>query len=180
MLADMRLPSLPTPSSCVLAIAAMLCGSAGAFEQKVASPDFTVTVPNLPAIPLVAQASSDPRVSSAMAGQDGTYTVTLLVTKAEKETTTRACASAFLRVLVARPGMPDRDNIYRAPLDGSTFLVLYLLEAEGHQRLHAHLLSSASATHCVEVHFSKARRDGEDDESWRKSFIGSHVEDAHR
>ena len=166
----------------LLATASLLavCGGAGAFEQKVASPDFTVTVPNLPSIRLEAQAALDPGVSSAMTGEDGTYKVTLRVTKAEKETTTRACAGSFLRSLVARPGMPDRDNIYRTVLDEDTFLVLYILGAQGSQQLHAHLLSSASATHCIEAHFSRARRDGEDEDNWRSSFVGSHVQDARR
>jgi len=164
--------------SLLLAIASMLaaCEGANAFELKVASPAFTVTVPNLPSIRLDAQPASNSGASSAMAGEDGTYKVTLLVTKAEKETTTRTCAGSFLRSLVARPGMPDRDNIYRSALDENTFLVLYILGAEGSQQLHAHLLSSASATHCIEAHFSRALRVGEDEDNWRNSFVGSHVQ----
>ena len=169
-------------ASSLLAIAFMLAlsGGAGAFEQKVASPEFTVTVPNVPSIRLQPQAASGSNVSIAMAGEDGTYAIDLQVTRSEQETTTRACASSFLRALLARPGMPDRDSIYRAALDPSTFLVLYILDVQGRSRLHAHLLSSASATHCIEVHFSRSRRDGEDEDDWRKSFAGSHIEDARR
>jgi len=157
-----------------------VCGCANAFELKIARSDFTVTVPNLPPIRLEARITSDPNVSSAMAGEDGIYKVTLVVTKAGKETTTRACAGVFLRALVARPGMPDRDNIYRAALDENTFLVLYILGVGAQQELHAHLLSSAGATDCMEAHFSRARRDGEDEDDWRKSFAGSHVGDVRR
>jgi hypothetical protein len=170
-------------SSRVVAIASTLvvvCGGASAFEQGGENPDFTVTVPNLPAIRLAAQAALEPGVTSSMAGEDGTYKVTLVVSRAEKETSTRACAGSFLRSLVARPGMPDRDSIYRTPLDENTFLVLYILGTQGNQRLHAHILSSASATHCIEVHFSRARRDGEDEDIWRNSFTGSHVQEARR
>lgn len=170
-------------SSRLFAIASVLvvvCGGTNAFEQRVANPDFTVTVPNLPSIRLAAQAAMDPGVTSSMAGEDGTHKVTLLVSRAEKETSTRACAGSFLQSLVARPGMPDRDSIYRAALDENTFLVLYILGTQGDQQLHAHILSSASATHCIEVHFSRARRDGEDEDNWRNSFTGSHVQEAHR
>ena len=156
------------------------CANASAFELKAENPDFTVSVPNLPAVRLEAQATSDFNVSSAMAGVDGTYKITLLVTKAEKETTTRACAGSFLRSLVARPEMPDRDNIYRTALDENTFLVLYILVEQGEQQLHAHLLSSANATHCIEMHFSRARRGGEDEDGWRQSFVGSHVQESRR
>ena len=157
-----------------------VCGNASAFELKAENPDFTVTVPNLPSVRLEAQTPSDSNVSSAMSGVDGTYKITLLVTKAEKETTTRTCAGSFLRSLVARPGMPDRDNIYRTALDEDTFLVLYILAEQGGQQLHAHILSSASATHCIEMHFSRARRNGEDEDGWRQSFVGSHVQETRR
>ena len=157
-----------------------VCGNACAFELKAKNPDFTVTVPNLPSMRLEVQTISDSNVSSSMAGVDGTYKATLLVTKAEKETTTRACAGSFLRSLVARPGMPDRDNIYRTALDENTFLVLYILVEQGGQQLHAHLLSSANATHCIEMHFSRTRRGGEDEDGWRQSFVGSHVQEVHR
>ena len=56
-------------ASSLLAIAFMLAlsGGAGAFEQKVASPEFTVTVPNVPSIRLQPQAASGSNVSIAMA-----------------------------------------------------------------------------------------------------------------
>jgi hypothetical protein len=177
-----EVPVRPLHPLRLLAMASMLaaCGSANAFELKATSPEFTVTVPRLPSMRLHVQKTSDPKVASAMAGGDGTYQVTLLVTKAETQTATRACAGAFLRALVARPGMPDRDNIYRTALDENTFLVLYILGAPGSQQLHAHLLSSANSTHCIEAHFSRARRDGEDEDDWRGSFGGAHVQDLHR
>ena len=169
-------------SSLLLAMASVFgacgaCGQAGAFELAAKNPNFTVKVPSLPAIALDRQPTSASNVSSAMAGDDGTYKVSLVVTRAASDTTTRACAGDFLKSLLARPGMPDRDNIYRTALDENTFLVLYILSTRGDLQLHAHLLSSASATHCIEMHFSRAGRDGEDDDGWRQSFVGSHIED---
>jgi hypothetical protein len=101
--------------------------------------------------------------------------VSIVVTTAGTEVSPRTCAGSLLRTLVARPGMPDRDSIYRAPLDQDTFLVLYILGSPPARRLHAHLLSSASAKHCVEFHASRPERPGEDVDEWRKSFIGSRV-----
>ncbi len=154
--------------------------AANAFELTVSDPDFTVTVPNLPSIRLLAQIPATPDVTRAMAGEDGTYQVSLLVRRAERETTARACAGSFVRSLVAKPGMPDRDNIYRAALDEDTFLALYILGGPETRRLHAHLVSSVNASNCIEVHFSKALGAGEDEDNWRKSFVGSHVESLHR
>ena len=166
----------------VLAIACLfvMYGSADALELKAENPDFTVNVPNLPSVRLERQTTSDSNVSTVLAGTDGTYKITLLTTRAQKEITTRECAGAFLRSLLARAGMPDRDNVYRTALDEDTFLVLYILvEPEG-QQLHAHLLSSANATHCVEMHVSRARVENEEQDGWRQSFAGSHVQESVR
>lgn len=149
---------------------------AGAFELVVNGPDFTIVVPRLPAIALQPLKAPAPPGAQTLSGGDGTYEISLLVAPAERETSTRACAGAFLRALTARPGMPARDNIYRAALDAETFLVLYILATPKPERLHAHLLSSANATHCVELHVSRAMRDGEDEDAWRRSFQGSHIE----
>lgn len=168
-------PSLLLAMACLSA----MYGSADALELKAENPDFTVNVPNIPSVHLERQTTSNSSVSTAMAGTDGIYKITLLATKAEKEITTRECAGSFLKSLLARPGMPDRDNIYRTALDENTFLVLYVLVEQGEQQLHAHLLSSANATHCIEMHLSRARVENEDQDSWRQSFAGSHVQDAH-
>lgn len=56
-----------------------------------------------------------------------------------------------------------------------TFLVLYLLDGQKGQVLHAHLLSAAASTHCIEAHFSRAKRAGEDEDDWRRSFAGSSI-----
>lgn len=169
------------PSTLLATIALITVNvAANAFELTVSGPDFTVIVPNLPSIHLVAQTPETPDVTRAMAGEDEIYQVSLVVGRAERETTARGCAGSFLRLLVARPGMPDRDSIYRAPLDEDTFLVLYILGAPENRRLHAHLVSSVNARNCVEVHFSKALGAGEDEDNWRKSFLGAHIQSLHR
>jgi hypothetical protein len=76
--------------------------------------------------------------------------------------------------------MPDRDSIYRAPLDENTFLVLYILGEARNRQLHAHLLAAASTTHCIEAHISRALREGEDEDNWRRSFDGARIRDAQR
>ncbi len=126
---------------------------AAAFEQRVADPGFTVVVPQLPQ-------SVRADVSAVPAGRD---------------VITRVCAGQFIRTLVRRPGMPDRDSIYRAPLDADNFLVLYRLGDEGARTLHAHLLAAARGTHCVEAHFERPLAPGEDEDDWRRSFTGARI-----
>lgn len=147
---------------------------AAAFEASFPEPGFTLSVPALPAIALTEQAASA-RAARQFAGGDGTYAVALSVEPAHRSITTRECAGSLLRTLSARPGMPARDNIYRAPLNERTFLVIYVLNGQAGPVLHAHLLASAASSHCIEAHFSRAKRAGEDEEDWRKSFLDSNV-----
>jgi hypothetical protein len=159
-------------------VAAGLCGAcavAHAFDASIPDPPFTVSVPALPAIALTEQPASSPRATRQFAGGDGTYAVALSILRAERAVTTRECAGTILRSLIARPGMPARDSIYRAPLNERAFLVIYVLDRQAGPVLHAHLLASAASTHCIEAHFSRAKRAGEDEDDWRKSFLDSSV-----
>jgi hypothetical protein len=163
-------------------IAGMACllatPAAQAFEQAFSAPGFVLSVPKLPAIVLAApQPSADGR-EQVHEGHDATLQVDVHVAPAAGPAgaaSTRACASPFLRELVQRPGMPDRDAIYRAPFDADTFLVLYIREQAGQRLLHAHVLSATAGTHCIDAHFSRAYRGDDDVEAWRLSFSGARV-----
>lgn len=148
--------------------------AAGAFEVALKEPVLTLAVPALPAMTLDIQASPPAGATLAMAGSGAGYSVTLRLTPSPADASPRTCAGSFLRALVARPGMPSRDNIYRAPLDEATFLVIYRLGDEPARMLHAHLLSSAAGPRCVEAHFARAATAGEDEDNWRKTFAGAH------
>ena len=167
-----------SPAAAVVLLAA--ASFAQAFEQKVSNPDFLVSVPGLPAIAMSAEPVGDAGGSRTLNGADDRHKVALTVTRAGREVNANACAATFVRQLVKRPGMPDKDGIYRAPLDNSTFLVLYVLSEGTGRLLHAHLLSAVAATHCIDAHFTKALRSGEDEDAWRESFVGARVRDLGR
>jgi hypothetical protein len=152
----------PTPPAC-------------AFESTFNAPPFVVSVPRLPDIPIGAPSASNGGHVLTARGQDSMHVVEISAVESGNSGSARICAGASLRELAARPNMPDRDNIYRAPLDANTFLVLYLLERDGRRMLHAHLLSAAGGTHCVDAHFSRSLRAGEDIDSWRTIFSGATV-----
>jgi hypothetical protein len=76
--------------------------------------------------------------------------------------------------------MPDRDNIYRAPLDASTFLVLYVFEQQSKKVFHAHLLSAAAGTHCIEAHFTRDAAVGEDEDKWRTTFTDARIREGRK
>ena len=166
----MRVLAAPAVAFC-LAQAFPAC----AFEYSFDAPPFTVRVPRLPSITLAAPSASNGGGVLTARGQDPTYVVEIIATAAAAASSTRACAGTLLRELIARPNMPGRDNIYRAPVDPNTFLVLYLMELDGKRQLHAHLLSASGNTHCVDAHFSRTAPVGEDIDNWRTTFDGATV-----
>ena len=151
-------------------------GLVAAFEAKVTEPAFTITVPALPDIALQQQTAAAPS-SSRLVGDDGTYKVSVDLTTTPKPVSARECAGSGLRAILSRPGLPSRDNIYRAPLSASTFLVIYLVSAGAQPVLHAHLLAAPGGTHCTEVHIYRAQRPGEDVDGWRQMFSNARIED---
>jgi len=150
-------------------------GLVGAFEAKVTEPAFTITVPALPDISLQ-QPASAAQSSPRLVGDDGTYKVAVILAAMPKAVSARECAGSGLRSILSRPGMPNRDSIYRAPLSASTFLVIYVISGGAQPMLHAHLLAAPAGTHCTEVHFSRPQRPGEDVDDWRKTFSGASIE----
>ena len=181
----MTLANVPTPCASAassrwkwLAVAALAIATAPAqaFEASVSQPAFTVVVPSLPALAVAAPAADSSSAPSVrLVGSDGTTTLAISVDDAKRSITPRECAGSFLRALVARPGMPPRDSIYRAPLNEAVFLVIYILGDEPASVLHAHLLSSAASTHCIEAHFTRALLAGEDEDAWRRTFSGASI-----
>lgn len=142
-----------TPVSAMAAALLLAALPATAYEQTFADPGVVVSAPGLggsPALKVELHAEAVPQADS-----------------------TRICAGRFLRELIKRPDMPDRDRIYRAPLDQANFLVLYILEAEGRKTLHAHLLGALRGSQCLEAHFSRPMQSEDEAESWRRSFAGA-------
>ena len=136
-------------------IVAVLLGihsAAGAFELNVSDPELNLSVPGVPTIS-VRERSPSLDTKRTLSGSDGTYTVEVEMSRQSSEMSARTCAGLLLRALLANPGMPNRDNVYRAPLDVSTFLVIYALGEGQQQKLHAHIISSAGKSHCANVHF---------------------------
>jgi hypothetical protein len=166
---------------CIRAVAALAligCGlrPASAFELKVTNPDFTVTVPNLPDLRLQPPATRAAGATRTLV-DDGDYRVTAGLKEAASPVSARECAGTGLRAILAQPGMPGRDNVYRAALSATTFLVLYVQTDDRRTMLHAHLLSAVAGTHCADVHFIRPGRRGEDHEEWRNAFTGARIDD---
>lgn len=149
--------------------------SAWAFEQAFETPPFVVSVPQIPDFRVTGIPDRANALSVHAVGRNEVFAAEVTAAPSAQAGSTRTCAGVFLRDLVKRPNMPDRDSIYRAPFDASTFLVLYILEQRGKKELHAHLLSSAAGTHCIDAHFSRDMVVGEDEDKWRTTFTGARI-----
>lgn len=159
----------------IACVAALPLTPAVAFEQQLAEPAMVVSVPRLPQVALGQGRVSADGQARTWAGRNGALEVDIQANATPAAGSTRLCAGAFLRELVRRPGMPERDSIYRAPLDVDNFLVLYLLDDTGGRRLHAHLLAAVAGSHCVDAHFSRPLGEGEDVDEWRQRFGGAAI-----
>jgi len=160
---------------CLLAALCGATGTAGAFELALSEPELSLSVPGVPAITLREQTPSPESSRRLLAGRDAVYTVEVELSRQASEVSPRTCAELLLRALLSQPGMPHRDSIYRAPLNISTFLIIYTAGEGPQEKLHAHILSSAGANHCANAHFIRQARAGEDADEWRTTFTSARV-----
>jgi len=133
-------------------------------------------VPGVPAAQL--HEKTEQSTSSArrlLTGSVSNYSIEVELLPQPIEVSPRVCAGSLLRSLVAQPGMPNRDSIYRAPLNETTFLVIYALGEGQAQKLHAHVISAAGTTHCANAHFIRRGTPGEDIDNWRTTFTSARV-----
>lgn len=160
----------------ILVAAALIAhAAASAFDLRLPDPRLSLSVPDVPAIPLREQPAAPADGQRLLVGSDATYSVQLALHRQPEAVSPRACAAVLLRALVAQPGMPTRENVYRAPLDADTFLVIYALGDKAQMQLHAHILSAAGAMHCADTHFARKAAPGEDIDQWRKTFSTARV-----
>lgn len=157
-------------TAAALALLAGLSAGAQAFEFQVSAPDFTVTIPGVPSLSMKPHPMQATHPHLRYMGANGPYTVSIITPSAERGMSALQCASATVRSLAARPNVPPSDEFYKARLDEHTFVAIYVTQMPGLLQLHAHLLSAAAGTHCVEVHVSRIATSVDDVAPWFSGF----------
>jgi hypothetical protein len=109
-------------------------------------------------------------------GSEGPYTLSILTPTADRGMTALECASSTIRSLGSRPNVPRAEDVYRARIDDNTFVAIYAARMPGFLQLHAHFVSAAGGTHCVEVHASKVVTSKDDIAPWFKGFGKAKIE----
>lgn len=162
-----------------LAFAVSLTAACTAQAQlviEVEKPAFRISVPGLPAMTMEDHPGRASAPHLRLLGSQGPYTVSLLVPTADAGMTAEECASFTINRLPGRPGVPPQDRIYKARIDPNTYLALYVSPLPSGKQLHAHLLSSAGGTHCVDLHASLVSKSNDDADAWFKAFSGARIE----
>lgn len=149
---------------------------AAEFSFEVAAPKFTVTIPDIPALPMKPHPMRATHPHLRFLGADGAYSVSVITPSAAAGMSALECASAILRSLSSRPNVPPAAEIYRTRIDDHTFVAIYAVQLPGLLQLNAHFLSAAAGTHCIEVHASKIATTEDDVEPWFKGFGKARIE----
>lgn len=154
----------------VLALLAGPQAGAQGFEFEATAPDFRVTIPGIPPIKMGPHPMQGTHPHLRYMGGEGAYTISIVTPSAERGMTALQCAGATVRSLASRPNVPPSDELYKARLDDTTFIAIYAAQMPGFLQLHAHLLSAAAGTHCIEVHVSRIATSMEDVAPWFSGF----------
>ena len=143
---------------------------------QIKEPNVAVTIPNIPQMKMDVHPMHEARPHLRLLGSDGPYSVSIMTPTADTGMTALECASSTIKNLGSRPGVPAPSQVYKARINDRTFVAIYASTITGFMQLHAHLLSAANGTHCIEVHASKVASSKDDIDPWFKGFGEATIE----
>ncbi|MSQ49551.1 MAG: hypothetical protein EXR30_04085 [Betaproteobacteria bacterium] len=150
--------------------------AADAFVFEVAVPKFKIRIPGIPQIRMELHPLNASQPHLRFLGSAEPYTVAVFTPVAAAGMTPLECASAITRVMAARPDMPPASEVFKTRLNDATFVAIYAAPLGGAVQLHAHLLSAAGGTHCIEVHATKVALLEDDLASWVNELEKASIE----
>jgi len=159
----------------VALLAASISCRADGFVFAVESPKFTVRLPHVPSMEMAVHPEHAAHPQLRYLGSDGPYAVSVFTPAAAAGMTAAECASAILRSMASRKGVPPSAEMYKARLNETTFLAFYGEPLPGAVRLHAHILSG-TGSHCIEVQVSKISESEDELEPWLNGFDKAVIE----
>ncbi len=146
------------------------------FAFAVQSPGFRISIPALPQMKMEAHPLQGAQPHLRFLGSDGPYTISILTPTGDAGMTPLDCANSVLGSLPSRPNVPPANRIYKARVNPNTYAAIYAVPMGGAVQLHAHFMSAAAGTHCVEVHASRVSTSKDDLEPWFKGFGNASIE----
>lgn len=162
---------MPHPLSRALVALVLLLASAASradgFVFDASAPKFKVSIPAFPPIKMEVHPMHAEHPHLRYLGTNGPYSVSVFTPAADAGMGARECAVATLRTLAKREGVPPLPQILRTQIGPQTYLAMYATQLGGVVHLHAHYLSAAGGSHCVEVHASMASTNPDDLKLWQ-------------
>ncbi len=159
----------------LLLFSGLSCRAEG-FDFEAASPSFRVTIPGIPQMAMALHPQNATHPHLRFQGFAAPYAVSVFTPAAAAGMTPLECAGATVRALATRPGVPPPQEVYKAKLSDKTFVAAYATQLAVGVQLHAHLLSAAGGTHCIEVHASMASVDDDDLPAWIEILDKARIE----
>ena len=172
---EREMKRMSIPLGLALLLLGPLC-EADELVFDVTSPSITITVPNVPQMKMEPHPLNKTQPHLRLMGFEGPYTVSVLTPTADPGMTPSDCAGSIIASLSQRPGAPQQSQIYKARINDRTFLAIYALPAPKAVQLHAHLVSAAGGTHCVDVHVSKISTSQDDLKPWFKNWEKANID----
>ena len=146
------------------------------FAFEVASPKFKVSIPGLPQLKMDLHPRHASQPHLRFLGAEGPYTVAVFTPDAAAGMSPLECAGATVKALAARPDVPPPSEVYKSRLNDKTYVALYGVQIATGARLHAHLMSAAEGTHCIEIHVTLISMDEEELDAWAAAFAKARIE----
>ena len=159
----------------VLLFVSLSCRAEG-FAFEVVSPKFKVSIPGLPQMKMELHPRNASQPHLRYLGADGPYTVAVFTPAAAAGMTPLECAGATVKALAARPDVPPPSEVYRSRLNDKTYVAIYGVQIATGARLHAHLMSAAGGTHCIEILVTLISIEEEDLDAWGAAFEKARIE----
>ena len=146
------------------------------FKFEVASPRFRISIPGVPQLKMEVHPRHAAQPQLRYLGAEEAYAVSVFTPTAAAGMTPLECASAIVRTLGGRPGVPPPAEVYKARLNATTYVAAYAAPAGGTMQLNAHFMSAAGGTHCIEVHATKTMIEEEELAPWLSAIGNASIE----
>lgn len=166
---------VPIWAGALFMFASLSCQAQG-FDFEVASPKIRISIPGLPQLKMGLHPENASRPHLRFLGAEGPYTVAVFTPAAAAGMTPLECAGAIVKALAARPDVPPPSEVHKARLNDKTYIAIYGVQIATGARLHAHLMSAAGGTHCIEVHATLISVEEEELDTWVAAFQKARID----
>lgn len=135
----------------------------------MSNPNVHITIPGMPAIDMSVHPMNEEKPMFRLRGSLGRVSVSVSTPQIESAVSPLSCASGVANVIGDLYGV-TREQMFLGRANEHTFLIIYGVPIDKAVLLNTHIVSSAGAAECVEVHVSKVSTSDDDIEPWFNGF----------